>query len=344
MQPKLTERLESAPPRRAALPAHSQALVLLFAVTVGVATGPLSVPLLRRIPNDLQRTRAILGGLKSHNPAVVVFGDSVIMNGIDAGAISSQLPGSPEVLNLSSTGQTLAESYLYYQELPQSVRAVVQAVRVPYLFSRDSDSELRSNVADTFLLYGYRPSVHTLEFLARQYGRKYSQQLEASSAALAFRSRWLIRQWLDTTMRRVMRKDLNLAHAMEDLSYPAPYRGKLSDETIALRLRAYEKSHVLVGDTLVEDKLRNVLETKRDCEQRGFQFVLLITPVHPALAQPAATRNLENSLKSGVLGRPREVLNASDLLTRDQFYDEEHPTSVGARILTATVAKALGQE
>ena len=142
MGPRALERPAPAP-RSAPFSERNRALMLLSAVIIGLGFGSLGVPALRKIPNDLQRTSVILRALKSRRPAVVVFGDSVIMNGVDAAIISAQLPGSPQVLNLSSTGQTLAESYLYYQELPRSVQTVVQAVRVPYLFSPDPEPAMR---------------------------------------------------------------------------------------------------------------------------------------------------------------------------------------------------------
>ena len=62
------------------------------------------------------------------------------------------------VLNLGTTGQTLAESLLLYQELPASVRVVIQAVNPVDLLARPRIPAQKYNA---LFMYGYRPTAGT---------------------------------------------------------------------------------------------------------------------------------------------------------------------------------------
>jgi len=104
-------------------------LVLTFAVGVGILLAHFCMPtLFRALPTDMSRTAVILDALDESplHPEVCVLGNSIVMNGVDTRQLSEALPGRPEAWNLSSSGQSLFESFLLYQELPESVMQVVQ--------------------------------------------------------------------------------------------------------------------------------------------------------------------------------------------------------------------------
>ncbi len=109
-------------------------LAFAAAVMLGAALAWLVSPtLFRALPTDLTRTRVLLDALgdpQAGAPRIVSFGSSVGMAALDMQTIAAQLPGEPLSWNLSSTGQALAESYLYYQELPDSVSTVIQMVNL----------------------------------------------------------------------------------------------------------------------------------------------------------------------------------------------------------------------
>ena len=121
--------------------------LLTGAILLGLVLCLAAMPaLFGALPSDLSRTghllRALDGGAES--PEIAVLGNSVVMAGVDARQLGQGLPGRPLVYNLASGAQAPAESFLYYQQLPSSVRVIVQVVSADALkadhgFSRVAD-------------------------------------------------------------------------------------------------------------------------------------------------------------------------------------------------------------
>ena len=90
--------------------------------------------LYRQLPNDYSRTSLIIEALADNkaNPESILFGNSVLMSGIDARALRAKT-NSGLIYNFSSSGQTLSESQLYYSQVPKSVKQVFQFARVDEL-------------------------------------------------------------------------------------------------------------------------------------------------------------------------------------------------------------------
>ena len=84
--------------------------------------------LYRLLPNDYVRTRLIWSTLNNpeERPDLVILGNSRGMSGVNGYKLEAELRGNPCVYNLTSTGQRLSESALYYSYLPSSVQVVVQ--------------------------------------------------------------------------------------------------------------------------------------------------------------------------------------------------------------------------
>ena len=91
--------------------------------------------LYRLLPNDYVRTRLIWSTLNNpeERPDLVILGNSRGMSGVNGYKLEAELRGNPCVYNLTSTGQRLSESALYYSYLPSSVQVVVQCVDLDQL-------------------------------------------------------------------------------------------------------------------------------------------------------------------------------------------------------------------
>lgn len=72
--------------------------------------------LYRLLPNDYVRTRLIWSTLNNpeERPDLVILGNSRGMSGVNGYKLEAELRGNPCVYNLTSTGQRLSESALYY--------------------------------------------------------------------------------------------------------------------------------------------------------------------------------------------------------------------------------------
>ena len=93
----------------------------------------------RVLPNDYRRTKLILDYLSAQADAeknkIIIFGSSMAMTGIDAGMIQEYFNDVFEVVNLSSVGQPIQESALYYTKLPAGTKVVVQCINLDALGS-----------------------------------------------------------------------------------------------------------------------------------------------------------------------------------------------------------------
>src|SRR5581483_6196086 len=110
-------------------PATVRALASAAAVIAGVLLASwMMQAAATSVPNDLRRNGTVLRALASGHPEIVIFGDSRAEAGVDARQLTRQLSRSPLAYNLATHSQTLAQSFLFQQGLPSSVRVVVQFV------------------------------------------------------------------------------------------------------------------------------------------------------------------------------------------------------------------------
>ena len=64
----------------------------------------------RNTPTDISRIGVLLEALRDapEQPEVLVFGNSIVMSGIDAAQLGAELPDHPRAWNFASTGQSHA--------------------------------------------------------------------------------------------------------------------------------------------------------------------------------------------------------------------------------------------
>jgi hypothetical protein len=322
-------------------------LLLLLALLIGVAFAWLTTPLLaRRVPNDLSRIGVLLDALHDTRPGpeIVVLGDSEVMCGVDARALERLLPGAPLAWNLASTGQTLAESFLLYQELPESVRIVVQKVSGEAL-RRPLRLEIQKYTL--FHLHGYRPRPETRSVLESSVDAEGREALALSDAQQRWRARWVLRQFVDAEVRRALRPDLALARATHDLFFPQPYDVRLPDAKLARMLDERREGLRSAGEDPVTDEARGLLDAMvRAASAARREIVFLVTPVHPALDSALERRQVETvrdtlAALAQEEGQEIPLVDASGALTSDRFIDARHPTGEGAEIVTGLLARHL---
>ena len=120
--------------------------------------------LYRLLPNDYVRTRLIWSTLNNpeERPDLVILGNSRGMSGVNGYKLEAELRGNPCVYNLTSTGQRLSESALYYSYLPSSVQVVVQCVDLDQL---RGPIELDDPNRVALHMYGYKMDGFTRELL-----------------------------------------------------------------------------------------------------------------------------------------------------------------------------------
>ena len=335
-----------AKPRSPAEAVRFSSVLLVVWVLVGTVLGVGLTRWTKRLPNDLERTGTILRALRDPgaHPGVVFFGDSVIMSGIDARIVQTQAHTSAPVWNLASTGQTLAESILYYQELPASVSTVVQAVRLPRLVAERDLPPLNAHVGNTFNINGYRPDQDTQRLLTDAFGEPLLKPLLAGPFGAAFESRWLIRQFIDTSLRKVVRTDLDAERGLRDFSYPQAFTRPLEPEKLRGQIEQNRALEACGACAFRDDYVEAIRALHMACEREGRRLIILISPVHPALRDmyTGLYPLLREAIETGTFGRSVDVADGTRLLLTDEFFDFQHPTPQGAKRLSHLAAQRLG--
>jgi hypothetical protein len=319
------------------------ALGSLLAIAVGAGAGLAAIPsIFVRVPHDLRRTAVLLSALRAGEPtpSVAVFGNSIAMCGIDGGALQASLGSGATAMNLSSTGQTLAESLLYYQELPAATRTLVYAVP-PMAF--ESGIAFNAHVYNAFVLSGYALDSWTRGALEDAFPPADLGALGEPAIAQRFEGRWVIREWIDGGLRRLVRRDLDLERAYTDLRFPAPYTRKVPADALEselARLIAGRKPGPLVPAESQVQLVRSLLEKAR---ADGRRVVVALAPVHPRLLAAWGPEYLApvRELAAQLGGAGADVIDSTELLDAGSFIDSVHPTPEAASRWTAAVAAAI---
>ena len=97
------------------------------------------------------------------------------------------------------------------------------------------------NVYNAMVMYGYEAPKAQVAALTHAYGKKAEALFSVGDALQRFRSRWAVRQLVDTGVRAMVRPDLSLRRAREDLYYPASYTKQVSARALAAQLAAVRR-------------------------------------------------------------------------------------------------------
>jgi hypothetical protein len=321
-------------------------LVLIASLLAGVATAFALMPtVFRNAPTDLSRIGVLLDALRdpAERPEVVVFGNSVMMSGIDAAQLGDELPGRPLAWNLASTGQTLVESALLAQELRESARIVIYTTQ---LRPNADGIPLNPQKGNSYYLYGFRPNDELLQALSRIYGAGVMKPLTRSHLAQLFEARWVVRQLLDTQMRLLLRSDLMLGRAETDLFHPQSYSVPIAPEKLK-RFLDIQMSALSKGSAAVSERDRELARTLAKWASRAGRIsIFVIPPVHPTLlaAHGSAFAHAVEEFSLALGDSPDTiVIDATAALESSHFIDEHHPNDAGARILTTLVARRIAE-
>jgi hypothetical protein len=324
---------------------------LCAATLLGAGIAASAIPeLYARVETDLERTKFLIATTKAipsgspPAPEIVVLGNSVTMNGVDTELISNALPGGPIAYNFSSTGQSVSEGYLYLQELPDATRSVVLVVSPGNL---EDDDLMPEDVANTFYMEGYRPTRETLDTLKDVF-RDAKQPdktafLEKNEIQQRFQSRWTIAQAPDTEFRKRIRKDLDTSKSILSLTYPAPYTRPITAASFAKLLPNYNKDRDTELFVPRPTQVQLIRKMAAEGKAQGRNLFVILAPMHPertSFLGPAWKRSRETWVHS----RPFDdvpILDLTELLTADQYYDVVHPSRAGAEILSARIAEFL---
>lgn len=318
--------------------------LLVLAVLCGIGVGYVAMPVaFRLIPTDSRRISVLLEALQDNagKPSIIVLGNSTVMSGVDCRQLSQELREHPLALNMSSPGQPLVESYLYYQELPPNIKAVVQMIDLRFLIA---DETLDRQRFSAFYMYGYRPTARTVQTLTSLLPVPTESILNASDASQRFQARWIFRQLLETTVRRIVRPDLKILESMTDLYFPRTFTRPETAVKIDRLLEQRIKELPEQGDAEIARRNRLFLtEMLRQAQADGRTMILLLPPVHPKIQQSRErlVTQFQDFIRTFAQEQQVVVVDTTNLLAADAFVDHVHLLSRGARLVTGTLSEFL---
>jgi len=314
----------------------------------GVCVAVLMLPsLFAFLPNELARTKHLLKAVRGATeplPKIVVLGNSIAMNGVDAKQLSNDLAGLPVVWNLSSTGQLLIESTLIADELPETVSAVLLTVFTNDLVKEASGVPKSKLIA--YLQYGYQPSKSTRNALEKFGSPEVVDLLEKSKWQISLDSRWAIRSAIDISCRSLLRRDLNLSNAETSLFYPTPFTKQQSTDAIESVIARNFPQLTAKQGRLSETYTQLLEALSAQLAERKIAFYIAVLPEHSLLRKCKEEGFYEGLLED--LNQLSErthvpVFSFISLLEDSQFIDHIHPNPEGAKILTSALAREVAK-
>ncbi len=317
--------------------------LFLIVLVVGAGIAHFAMPpLFRSIHTDVSRIAVILDAVHRSDPKPTgaVFGNSIVESGVDVSLLSQELPGNPLILNLASPDQSPAESYLLYQELPQSIRLIVQMLMPRALMTIPA---LSRNKFNAFYMYGYRPGERTRSTLRRLLGDEAHTTIEASDATQRFRARWSIQQLLDIRPGRPNHA-AGLDGWMRDAFFVQRFDERLPREHFESTLDLWVAVWTAPDVRALATTRGLLAEESSVAAAKGWRFVVLVPPMHPrvrARIPPAFHHEFEAVLAEARSSLGIQVVDASDLLAEEDFRDSIHLLARGSARLTAFLAEGI---
>jgi hypothetical protein len=193
-------------------------------------------------------------------------------------------------------------------------------------------------------MYGYRPGEQTRLAAARFASEDTWQYMQQPDFRYRFDGRWVVAAAVNTSIRGLLRRDLTLTRAMQDLYYPRSYQKKVSPEAFEHLMATFRPRRDRLG-LRVGRRTTEFLAYVNDAHRaNGIRMVLLILPQHPRLRSYLGEeyyRQLDEYLAMLRREHNLAVISCVDLLSEEQFVDPTHPDAVGAEMLTDFVASEL---
>lgn len=294
--------------------------------------------LYRALPNDFGRTRIILDSLTddSFNPNIVVFGDSKAMAGVNCNIIKDELNGL-NAYSLTGTGQPLLESALYYSYLPTSVTCVIQCVNTSAF---KSEPDMSSVAALAFHMYGYKYDYSTKKLLSPYVDDYFSK----SSVVANFQARTCLKVGVSSTIRKITDDDAP-SDEINSIIYPYVYPSNRTQYTYKRNIDALNaKENPFINADVNMDYIKLISKLHDYLYQRKIMNYVVLMPENPDLSF-TAEKQTTDFIKKIYKNFPRDVnlISCFDLLSADDFYDDQHPNRIGAEKISKIIISYLKQ-
>ena len=293
--------------------------------------------LYKQVPSDFKRTQFLIKQLKedAFHPDAIVFGNSIGMSGINAQIISDSLDNYGQCYNFSSVGQSIYESALYYPMLPTSTKLVVQLVRAEVL--SHELPELGKEELRNFYFYDYDFDQRIDQELSIDMGLAYID--DTSPLSINYESRTVIANFLNNSIRTVLRKDLDLESLNNELLFPNVYKTPISSQKMEKMIKLYNPKEPLKEFSPHPKTIAYFEKVQAYFNSKGIDFVVGIYPINPNLNN--FTPDYKASIAHQLEGSSVRFFDFSNELAMEDFIDHWHVSRDGAEKLTRNLVQRL---
>ena len=293
----------------------------------------------RMTPFGSRRTKLILDYLSTpadnEKNKIIIFGSSMAMSGIDAGMIQEYFDDAFEVINLSSTQQSIQESALYYTKLPAGTKVIVQCIN-----HDDLDSELTIIPKPTLIalsMYDYKLD-NEIGTLLPDFNYNL---LKKNKLYINFWARDSIKTSLSSVIGNIRNPNYVIYNLnLLSLKYPYVYPSNRSDayeRSIIEKQKSYLLRTFRINSTYLDaiNRINNYFASK------GILFFLCIMPISTEVTSinAADTECFSNLIKHSF--QDLFYFDSYALFDADDFYEGTHLNRIGGRKLTTAVAEEL---
>ncbi len=308
----------------------------------GIAAAIISILWLPKIPSDFSRTQTLLSFVKNQAPSgsTLVFGNSVTMDGVNA-KLFIKNSCTKTCFNLSSPGQNQLESLLLISSIASKPQNIIHVYSATDLGRQDF---LSKQVINNFLLYGYKLNDFAKETLLKTNNATGISDFETNKLTLAFNCRWLLSNYINTNFRKLLRNDLTLDHLASELYYPRNYTSKFPENQRMPLIRQFNPKTTVSNFVFDSTKLVLIQKIGDFASKKGAKYVVVIAPINPELDnyKKEYFEGIDTFCKKQSFPNI-QIINFSDLLTKDDFVDHIHPSESGANKITNELAKILNE-
>jgi len=279
--------------------------------------------------------------LRGRSPAVFVLGNSISVEGYDAGIMEDAAPEGVSVFNLAINGCDPSELIVL---LPAVLETRPHAV---VLTLRPADLGVSTGIPpDKAYAYAFGgiPALHASPLQQSDLigtSERSVQALQASSLRASLHFRSVLLTTLNQSARTALRSELRAADP-GDIVAPFHMLGSISGPTLDRHLDVVAAQYAQRIDRGFSGR-DQITRIAREIHEAGAIPMLVVAPTHPRIRDREADaasrlRDLLNELAETYDGI---VIDASHLLDADDFADALHPNERGRNRLSIRVGSNL---
>ncbi len=287
--------------------------------------------LYRVLPSDYKRHVVLENYFNKNNKGeIIIFGASETMFGVDSRIIIKELNISGEAYNLSSVAQSLYEASYYYTRVKNNTKIILQN-STPAFFSKNRKRAIAKETAISMYLSGYRISNATKKLIP-----DYNKFFDNSELHNYYESRTMFRSYIHNLIRPLFDNEITDKTKGLELYFPNPFINKKHPN---YPVYEYDCDFYRYKNKPV-DQIKFIKRAVTYFNKRNIKYVIVLMPVNPDNCSECyddfnkyaeELKKIENLY----------VINITNILTPEYFYDGYHANREGAKIISKEISNKI---